>query len=226
MQSKKKIYAFIFARKNSKRIKDKNIKNLAGLSLIERSIHFAKKLKSIKKIFVSTDSEKIKIIALKLNCEVIIRPKKLTKDDSPELESWRHAINFVQNKYGTDFLFLSLPTTSPLRKNNDVLKCINFVEKKNYDCSLTVTKTNSDPYFNMVIKKNKNFYPIFNNKNSRSKNSFYTITTVAYCAKISFIKKAKHILDGNIKFLEVDFPSSLDIDEISDLKIAELLLKK
>ena len=134
--------------------------------------------------------------------------------------------NFVQNKYGTDFLFLSLPTTSPLRKNNDVLKCINFVEKKNYDCSLTVTKTNSDPYFNMVIKKNKNFYPIFNNKNSRSKNSFYTITTVAYCAKISFIKKTKHILDGNIKFLEVDFRSSLDIDEISDLKIAELLLKK
>ena len=50
MQSNLKVYAFIFARKNSQRIKNKNLINLMNKSLLERSIDFAKNLKVIDKI--------------------------------------------------------------------------------------------------------------------------------------------------------------------------------
>ena len=226
MQSNLKVYAFIFARKNSQRIKNKNLINLMNKSLLERSIDFAKNLKVIDKIFVSTDSEIILKKAKELNCETIIRPKYLTHSRSPEIDSWKHAINEVRKESNEKFIFLSLPTTSPLRRKEDIIKCVNIIkQKKIYDCCITITKTNLDPYFNMLEKKGKKFTPIFINRSSRSNKKFYSITTVCYCAKISFIKKAKNILDGKIKFFEVKFPYSIDIDEESDLKIARAFLK-
>ena len=62
---KKKIFAFIFARKNSKRIKNKNIRKINDNELINYTIDLAKKIKLIDKIFVSTDSKKIINLAKK-----------------------------------------------------------------------------------------------------------------------------------------------------------------
>ena len=195
-------------------------------SLLERSIEFAKNLKIIDKIFVSTDSEIISKKAAKLKCEIIIRPKYLTHSRSPEINSWKHAVNEVQKKYKEKFIFLSLPTTSPLRRKKDIIKCVNFIkQKKIYDCCITITKTSLDPYFNMLEKRGKNFMPIFTNTSSRTNKKFYSITTVCYCARISFIKKAKNVLDGKIKYFEIMFPYSIDIDEVSDLKVARVFLK-
>ena len=61
----KKYTCYIFARGGSKGIKNKNIINLNGKPLIFYTIREAKKSKFIKRIVVSTDSEKIKSIAKK-----------------------------------------------------------------------------------------------------------------------------------------------------------------
>ena len=45
-----KYYAFIFARKGSKRLKNKNLKIIGGKSLLAHSIEITKKIKQIKKI--------------------------------------------------------------------------------------------------------------------------------------------------------------------------------
>ena len=62
---KKKIFAFIFARKNSKRVKNKNIRKINNIELINYTFNLAKKIKLIDKIFVSTDSKKIIDLAKK-----------------------------------------------------------------------------------------------------------------------------------------------------------------
>ncbi len=54
--------AFIFARGGSKEIKNKNIVNFNGNPLIAQTINQAKKIKSINKILVSTDSKKLQIL--------------------------------------------------------------------------------------------------------------------------------------------------------------------
>ena len=61
----KKILAVIPARKNSKSIKNKNIKLLFVKPLIYYTIDIAKKSKLINKIIVSSDSKKILSIAKK-----------------------------------------------------------------------------------------------------------------------------------------------------------------
>ena len=73
--------AIITARKNSKRIKNKNIKIFNKKPLIYWTIKTALKSKLFDKVFVSTDSKKIKNISEKAGAEVLYpRPKNLSGD--------------------------------------------------------------------------------------------------------------------------------------------------
>ena len=64
----KKLVIFITARKDSKRLKNKNILKLGSKKLVERTINFAKKLVTNNCIFLSTDSE----IAKKTGAGIIV----------------------------------------------------------------------------------------------------------------------------------------------------------
>ena len=55
----KKAVVIICARGGSKGVKNKNLRKIGNLTLIEKSIKIAKKLKNIRQIIVSTDSDKI-----------------------------------------------------------------------------------------------------------------------------------------------------------------------
>ena len=63
----KKILSLIPARGGSKGIKYKNLKKIGKKSLVENSIRFAKSLKFLDKIIVSSDYYKILNIAKSLN---------------------------------------------------------------------------------------------------------------------------------------------------------------
>ena len=124
---------FIFKRGGSKEIKNKNIVKINNVPLINYTINFAKKL-NIEKIFISSDSKKIKNIVKKNNIYVIDRPKKLATDKSAEIYSWRHAINYYENKYKNKIdKFIFLPTPSPLRKKKDFLKALLLFKNSNCD---------------------------------------------------------------------------------------------
>ena len=59
MKASKNIIAVIPARGGSKQIKNKNLKKIKGISLVARTIKFAKSINLINEIVVSSDSEKI-----------------------------------------------------------------------------------------------------------------------------------------------------------------------
>ena len=77
----RKNIAIIPARKNSKRIKNKNIKLFNGKPLIYWTIKIVLKTKLFDKVFVSTDSKKIKKISESAGAQVLYpRPKRLSGD--------------------------------------------------------------------------------------------------------------------------------------------------
>ena len=134
-----KIYAFIFARGGSKGIPFKNIKKLNGKPLINYSIDIARKVKSINKIFVSTEDEKIKEMSKIKGVNIIDRPADLSLDDTPEWDVWRHAINHLNTKKDFFDIFISLPTTSPLRNIEDIERSLSAL-KENIDMVVTMSK--------------------------------------------------------------------------------------
>jgi len=226
----KRISVFIFARGGSKSIKNKNLKKLAGISLVEHSIKLATKIKLINHIYLSTDSEKIINSVKKYNIKIIKRPKKLATDTSNEFDAWKHAIKFAEKNNDNFEIFISLPPTAPLRKFKDIENCINLLSDKT-DIVLTSYKSNHNPWFNMVsinknnearlISKIDNFIP-----NRQKYNNIYNLATVAYVAKKNYIKNSLNVFQGRVKSLVLPKERSIDIDDPIDLIIAKKLLEK
>ncbi len=221
-----KIFCFIFARGGSKRIPNKNLLKIKNKSLLEITLDFAKKVKKIDKIFVSSDSLKILNIAKKKDVQIIKRPKSLCTSTSDEFDSWKHAINDLRKKKIMFDYFLSLPTTSPLRKKNDILKLIKKFSQSEYDLVLCATDTNRFPHYNMVVKKGKNIELIIKKSRGIKKKDIFDLTTIGYITKPKFIMKAKGIFDGKIGYIKIPKERAVDIDDFYDLKVARFLFNK
>lgn len=221
-------YAFIFARGGSKELKNKNIKLFNGKPLIYYSINIAKKIKKIKKIFVSSDNVKILKLARKYGAETILRPKSLSADNSSEIDAWKHAAKYLQDKNDNFDIFISLPCTSPLRIEKDINSAISKVLNIN-DIVLAITKSNKSPDFNMV-KKFGNKVELFSKRkilhNRQQSKKTFDLTTIIYACHSKFIFKIKKSYwEGNVKFIEIPKIRSIDIDDIADFKLAELIYK-
>ena len=90
---KKKNLCIICARAGSKRLKNKNLKIIFGKPLIFHTINQAINSKIFDKIIFSTDSDKMRKIALKFGAQAWFkRPKKFSVDKAAKMPVIRHAI--------------------------------------------------------------------------------------------------------------------------------------
>ena len=105
----------------------KNLELLGGKPLLAWSIEMGQSLPEVERVFVSTEDDEIAEVANVFGAEVIPRPAELAQDTSPEWLAWQHAIQSVQAKYGLFDRFLSLPTTAPLRSQEDVTEMPSFI---------------------------------------------------------------------------------------------------
>jgi len=225
------IVTFIFARGNSKGIKNKNLLKFNNTTLLGNAILQARKIKYAKKIFVSTDSIKIKKEALKYKAEVpFIRPKHLSTDTSPEIYAWRHAVDFLNNKLDIfpDYI-VSVPTTSPLRRASDINKCLSLAIKNKLDIVFAITSSHKNPYFNMLIeKKGKLKIAIKKNKKiSRRQDApkSFDLTTICYVFKPNYIKSNFNLFSGKVGYVLIPKQRAIDIDDKWDYRIAISLNK-
>jgi len=225
-----KSYAFIFARGNSKGLPGKNIKLLLGKPLIQYSIEVAFKTSGIDKVFVSTDDEYIAKVSRSLGAIIIDRPLDLAKNDSPEWQAWKHAVNWVKERFGSFEQFVSLPTTSPLRTVKDVESAMLKRSSIGADTCIAITPSSRNPYFNIVKSSNKkNFIELVNkppNVISRRQDApeVFDITTVVYVANVEFIMKNNSLFDGNVTSIKVPKHRAIDIDDIHDFNFVESIL--
>jgi pseudaminic acid cytidylyltransferase len=84
------------ARGGSKRIPGKNIRSLAGIPVLERTITIAQISEVDSHIFVSTDSPEIADLALSLGVQVIDRHSELADDHTPLLPVMHHALTHLR----------------------------------------------------------------------------------------------------------------------------------
>ena len=93
------ILSIIPARSGSIRIKNKKIKLFNGKPIISKAILNALESKIFDKVYVSTDSNKIKKIAEKYGAIVpYLRPMYLSKDNVYTIEVIKHFINYLNKQ--------------------------------------------------------------------------------------------------------------------------------
>ena len=93
MKNKVKFLAIIPARKNSKTLKNKNIKLFNGKPLIYWTIKEALKSKYLSSIILSTDSEKIIKYCKKFKITIPFkRPKHISLSSTPMIKVIQHVL--------------------------------------------------------------------------------------------------------------------------------------
>jgi N-acylneuraminate cytidylyltransferase len=222
--------AFIFARGGSKGLPRKNIKLLVGKPLLQYSIDTALAVPSIEHVFVSTDDTEIADVARASGAIVIERPAELASDTSPEWLSWRHAIEWVQARYGEFDGFISLPATSPLRSIDDVEGAINKLFTSKADICISVTPASRSPFFNMVKQTETGMVELVNKPQGevarrQDAPAVFDITTVVYATTPHFVLNQYGIFSGKVTSIEVPKERAVDIDDIYDFKLVEAIIE-
>lgn len=218
MFKNKRVIAIIPARMGSKRLPNKNIKIFNGRPLLYWSIVAAKKVKIIDKIYVSTDSLKIKKIAVKYGALVpFLRPKKYAYDNSPSQELIIHLLKNLN--YKIDYVVLLQPT-SPLRNYRDIEASLKNCIKKGLKSLVSVTCL-SNFKLNLLKKPSKNIKLL----DKKQVSKFKHINGSIFILKASDFLIKKKIINSSTKFFETNKNESIDIDTNLDFEFAKILSK-
>lgn len=226
-----KSVAAIFARGGSKGLPNKNILDFNGRPLIAWAISKAKQIECVDEVIVSTDSVEIAEVAKFYGAAVpFLRPKELSKDDTPEIVAWHHLLEYLRQRDGSlPAMMLSVPTTAPLRSVGDLERCISLFNSEDADLVVTVTEASRHPDFNMVrILADGEVRLVGSNTadvhaRRQTVPLVYDLTTVAYVVRPSFIINRDTIWGGKTRAICVPRERAIDIDNGFDFHLAKLL---
>ena len=213
-----KYLAIVPVRKNSKRIKNKNLIKIKGKTLLNITLDSLKNINKIEKVIVSSDSEKILKISKKYKKVFTIkRPKKFCFDHSKTEDAIMHAVKTFEKKGFIIKNILLLQVTSPLRTVRDILNCITVYEKNKLNSIFSVYSSK-----NFIWKKIGNVRKSisYNYKkrtiSQKMKPLYYENGAIYIFSKERFMKKKNRIIRPFDFFLMPKFRST-DIDTKEDL---------
>ena len=222
---KKKILAVINARSGSKGIPHKNIKKIAGKRLIEWSINVAISEKSIDRVIVSTDSQFIRRISIKLGADApFLRDKKIALDNTPGILP---VLDVLRRVRGYEYVVLLQPT-SPLRTKKDLKNFIRFALENKIKSAVSVCRVTDHPELIYQVDSNGNLKKFLNSKktNRQSFQKLFKVNGSMYFAEINWLLKNKNFFYEKTKFFEMTKSNSLDIDDNFDWEVSEYFLNK
>jgi CMP-N-acetylneuraminic acid synthetase len=135
------VLALVPARGGSKGIPDKNIRPLAGRTLLEYAARAASASAVVDRVVLSTDSERVAEEGRRAGLEVpFIRPAELAQDDTPMLPVIDHAVEFLaQHGWDAEIVVLLQPT-SPLRTPLHIRTAVQELRESKADSVVTVVE--------------------------------------------------------------------------------------
>ncbi len=227
-----KIIGIIPARGGSKSIKDKNLLKINKKNLIEDIYIKAKKTKIFNKIICSSDSHKIINFCKKKKIPLIIRPQKISKDNSNVFEAVKHVLENekTHNNKSYDIIVLLQPT-SPFLKTTDIKKCCDLLKKKkNFNCVQTIHQTPHNYHFlnTRVVKSNSLEFKFsklrkikFNKQKKERTFNFGNLIA----SRVNQSIKNNNLFIKPCGFIIIDKIRSFDLDSLEDINIAKNLKK-
>lgn len=214
--------AIIPARGGSKRLLNKNSLSLGGIPLIAHSILYARKNSAIiDDIYVSTNDETIKKIALQYGAKVIDRPDSLSGDFEPTVSALKHVLESLDFEVENVIL---LQATNPLREENLLEEAFKIYQEQNCDCLFTVSRNHQK----LGIVEDNKFIP-FNyriGQRSQDLDPLYFENGLLYISKAKLIKEDMIISENAFPFEVNHVFANVDIDTPEDFEYGAYLYQK
>ena len=229
MKKIKRCIAIILARGGSKRIKNKNIKLFFKKPIISHPIKKALLSNCFDEVYVSTDSKKIAKISSELGAKVpYLRPKNLSNDNANTIDAVNHFIRHLTNKKIEFDYVCCLYPTAIFFKTKHLKEAFKDIKKPNNNFIFTVTEFNQPIERSFSIKNNKISISMekkfFNSRSNNLQKKYYDAGQFYFGKRNSFLKKIP-VFKKNTKIIKLDKNFTVDINEMSDWKLAELIYK-
>lgn len=213
------VVALIPARGGSKGIKDKNLQEIEGVTLIGRAVKSAMAAKSVGAVYVSTDSTRISVEAERWGAVSIVRPPELSVDTASSESAILHALQKIENVH----LVVFVQCTSPFIFSADIDKAIDLVRRGKYD---SVFSSVEDHGFRWELDGDS-LQPLMHNSKERLRRqelperfmetgAFYVFTAEGFLTSGSRFH-------GRVGHVVVNPLSQIDVDNDNDLQRARKL---
>ena len=135
------VLALVPARGGSKGIPGKNIRPLAGRTLLEYAARAASASRIVDRIVLSTDDEQIAEEGRRVGMEVpFLRPERLAADDTPMLPVIEHAADALEQGGWSPEIIVLLQPTSPLRRGAHIRAAVEGLRTSGADSVVTVVE--------------------------------------------------------------------------------------
>ncbi len=238
---KSNILAIVPARGGSKGLPRKNIRLLAGKPLIYYTISAALRCKALDRVVVSTEDEEIARIAKGCGAEVpFLRPSFLAADETPMLPVVKHALDWLlQNEGYSCQVAVVLQANSPLMRTEDIDRVIEKQVATGADVVYTVSKVEHPAQWIQRLEEDipSFIFPesqIGDFKRRQNLESLFRSTGTVSVIRTDYLlqnyEKSPRLhlplMGQNSRVVVLDPISSLDIDSLLDLYLAEMIVTR
>jgi len=146
------VLAVIPARGGSKRLPNKNVKDVGGKPLIARAIYQAEKSEIIDHHIISTDDREIKSVAEKYGGNVpFTRPDRLATDEARLPPVITHAVEWFEEHHESIDIICRLVPTTPLRSPKDIDEAIELLTSKEAKSLISISEYMDPPQWSVVL---------------------------------------------------------------------------
>jgi len=216
--------AIVLARGGSKGIPRKNVMDFCGKPLVAWSIIHAKETPGIDRVFLSSDDDEILNIGKEYGAELIIRPEEFASDEASSESAVEHALTTFN--FNPEIVVMLEPT-APLRRKDDLEKCINQFKSEDWDSGfsgailedfLIWTKNDDEE----LVSVN---YDYVRQTRRQDRKPDYVENGAIYIFKPEILKMNNRF-GGKIGIFMMDFWQSFEIDNPEDWEFVESLYRK
>jgi len=226
-----RLCALVPARGGSKGISRKNLYELAGISLVERSVRLARRCARVDQVFVSTEDAEIMSLATLLDAATPRpRPIELASDCARTIDVVRNLVE--EEVLSNDDCILLLQPTTPLRTLADLEAACELLEEHWEDADAVISLCAVDgphPYKAQVIREGL-LRPLINGQDSsvsrQSLPTAYLPNGAIYLAKIHVLLEEDTFLPERSLPLLMPATASINLDGLLDLLLLEAVVSK
>ena len=226
-----KFLAVVPARLNSKSLKKKNTFPVNKKPLIQYTFEELQK-SSIKNKYLLSDDKKVSKLAKKYNLSVdYLRPKSVSRSKTSLAETLFHFHKWTESKkIFYDYLVVLQPT-SPLRNYKDINSAVKIVNNKKHKSLFSISNSLEHPYETIKFDKKKKWKYILSKSRlyyRRQDYDFesYFINGAIYIIHRELVIQKKFYDEQNHGFFKMPKHRSIDINDLSEIKIISGLLTK
>ena len=222
--------AFIPVRGGSKSIPLKNIKPICGKPLVYWTVKAACSCNYVDKVYVATDSDKIRETVEGFKIESDIYSKVVVINRSAESASDTASTEFAMLEFAENYEFdniVLIQATSPLLHSEDLDKGFEEFNKPETDSVMSFVRQKR---FNWAYTENGNVLPInydvFHRPRRQDFDGYLVENGAFYITSKADLVRTGNRVSGNIKAVEMNEDTFFEIDEPGDWVIIEALMRK